>query len=139
MRKIFVDTSGWVAITDDKDKNHVAATKFMVEIARKSRLVITDYILDEAYTLLLMNTGHTTTVKFKEKLDIMRQKDIVSVHWVDEATLNKSWAVFEKFNVDKSWSFTDCVSYAVMKELDITEVFTFDHHFSQMGFLRVPN
>lgn len=139
MRKIFVDTSGWVAITDSKDKNHVAATKFMVEIARKSSLVITDYILDEAYTLLLMNAGHATTVKFKEKLDIMCQQGIVSIHWVDEATLNNSWAVFEKFNVDKRWSFTDCVSYAVMKELDITEVFTFDHHFSQMGFLRVPN
>ncbi|WP_448572870.1 hypothetical protein [Trichothermofontia sp.] len=36
-------------------------------------------------------------------------------------------------------SFTDCTSYVVMKQHRITEVFTFDHHFSQMGFIPCPN
>ena len=33
---------------------------------------------------------------------------------------------------------TDCTSFAVMKEFGITEVFAFDHHFEQMGFILLP-
>jgi predicted nucleic acid-binding protein len=33
---------------------------------------------------------------------------------------------------------TDCVSNVVMKQREITEVFTFDHHFEQMGFVKQP-
>ncbi|MBX3016125.1 MAG: type II toxin-antitoxin system VapC family toxin [Caldilineaceae bacterium] len=139
MRKIFVDTSAWAAITDNRDTNHSAVVHFMKQIARASHLVITDYILDEAYTLLLMNVGYSATVSFKQKLDMMRQQKIVSVYWVTEAMIGQAWSIFERFNVDKRWSFTDCVSYAVMMELNITEAFTFDHHFSQMGLRRLPN
>lgn len=138
MREVFVDTSAWAAITDSKDTNHAAATSFMKQLARKSHLVITNYILDEAYTLLLMNVGYRATVQFKQKLDLMHQQGLVSVHWVDESTAMAAWSIFERFNTDKHWSFTDCVSFAVMKKVGIKEVFTFDHHFSQMGFLRVP-
>jgi len=42
------------------------------------------------------------------------------------------------YQVDKEWSFTDCVSYVVMKQCEITDVFTFDHHFTQMGFVKQP-
>ena len=41
----------------------------------------------------------------------------------------------EHYNVDKLWSFTDCTSYVAMKDSGITEVFAFDHHFEQMGFI----
>ena len=138
MRQIFVDTSAWAAITDSKDTNHLAAVKFMQQIDRKSQLVITDYILDETYTLLLINVGHGPTVRFKQKLDILRQRGILMVYWVTESVMAQTWSVFERFNVDKHWSFTDCVSHVVMRELGITEVFTFDHHFTQMGFTRLP-
>jgi len=40
--------------------------------------------------------------------------------------------------VDKQWSFTDCTSYVVMRQLGIEEAFAFDRHFEQMGFVRRP-
>jgi predicted nucleic acid-binding protein len=49
-----------------------------------------------------------------------------------------AWEVFERFNQDKEWSFTDCTSKVVMENLGIQHVFAFDHHFDQMGFLRLP-
>lgn len=43
------------------------------------------------------------------------------------------YALFERYR-DKNWSFTDCISFAVMSKEGITEALTADHHFEQAGF-----
>jgi predicted nucleic acid-binding protein len=35
---------------------------------------------------------------------------------------------------DKDWSLTDCISFVVMENQDITEALTADRHFVQAGF-----
>jgi hypothetical protein len=138
MRQILVDTSAWDALADGSDPNHEIALLFRDEIAGHCRLVVTNYILDELYTLLLMNIGYQHTVDFKRRLDVLVQEGVLEVVWVSEDITAEAWAVFERFNVDKQWSFTDCVSYVVMKQRGMTEAFAFDHHFAQMGFVRQP-
>ena len=138
MRRIFVDTSAWDAIADAGDPNHEVALLFRDEIAEQCQLAVTNYVLDELYTLLLMNLGYHGVVDFKRKLDVLVQEGILEVIWASEDIATEAWAVFEQFNVDKRWSFTDCVSYVVMHQRGITEVFAFDHHFAQMGFVRWP-
>ena len=66
-----------------------------------------NYILDELYTLLLMNIGFQPTVKYKEKLDILIGEHVLDVIWIDHNLAKKSWDVFEQYNVDKRWSFRD--------------------------------
>ena len=138
MRRIFVDTSAWDAIADGGDPNHEHALRFKDEIVGQCRLITTNYVLDELYTLLLMNLGYQRAVDFKGKLDILVQGGILEVIWVTEEIATDAWTVFTRFNVDKWWSFTDCVSYAVMKREGIREAFAFDHHFEQMGYVRQP-
>jgi uncharacterized protein len=138
MQQLFVDTSAWVAMSDSKDTHHLRAITLNQQVTRRYQLVITNYILDETYTLLLMNVGYPSTVNFKHKLDFLMQKDILEAIWVTPAIADQAWAIFAQFNVDKRWSFTDCVSFVAMKQRGITEVFTFDHHFSQMGFVCYP-
>lgn len=138
MRELFVDTSAWDAIADSGDPNHSAALRYRDTLVGTCRLVVTNYILDELFTLLLRNIGYTGTVDFKAKLDALAQKEILKVVWISPEIAEESWAVFKRFNGDKAWSFTDCVSYVVMKQLGISESFAFDHHFSQMGFIRRP-
>jgi len=138
MKQIFVDTSAWSAIADAGDTNHEIALLHKDEIAERCLLVVTNYILDELYTLMLMNQGYQDTVSFKGQLDTMIQTGVLHVVWVTEDVATEAWKVFEKYNVDKEWSFTDCVSNVVMKQREITEAFTFDHHFEQMGFVKQP-
>jgi predicted nucleic acid-binding protein len=40
---------------------------------------------------------------------------------------------------DKDFSFTDCTSFVVMKELRLQQVLTTDAHFAQMGFQMLPD
>ncbi len=139
MNRLFVDTSAWATMADSNDDQHEAALAYQSKIAGRNRLVVTNYILDELYTLLLLNIGYTQTLNFKRRLDHLIQNGVVEIIWVSEAVANQSWQVFEQFNVDKFWSFTDCVSYVVMQSYGITEAFSFDRHFSQMGFIRHPS
>ena len=139
MEAIFVDTSAWDAIEDSGDRHHAAALRFKEELVQQqTRLYVTNFILDESYTLLLSNIGYTRTVAFKRTIDLMQTGGILLVVHVSEAIEQAAWTVFERFNQDKAWSFTDCTSKVVMENLGIRQVFAFDHHFEQMGFLRRP-
>ncbi len=138
MKQIFVDTSAWDAIADSADAHHLAALRCKEDLAGQYRLVVTDYVLDELYTLLLMNVGYQRAVAFKHQLDALVREGVLEVVWVNEELVMEAWQVFERFNVDKEWSFTDCVSYTVMKRLNLDEAFAFDHHFAQMGFVCRP-
>ena len=138
MRETFVDTSAWAAIEDANDANHERALEFKEEIGGKVRLITSSSILDETYTLLLMNIGYTPTVQFKHNMDLMAASGILIVVHVSEAIEQAAWEVFERFNVDKRWSFTDCTSKVIMEQRRSYEVFAFDRHFEQMGFIRKP-
>jgi predicted nucleic acid-binding protein len=39
---------------------------------------------------------------------------------------------------DQDWSFTDCTSLVLMRELRLKRVLTTDHHFTRMGFTVLP-
>jgi len=132
---LFVDTSAWVAIKDRREKHHAAATAYLAEVAeRKERLVTTDFILDETYTLLLYDIGYDATVEFKREIDLLSGTPALDIIHVGPAVQAEAWTVFERFNRDKLWSFTDCSSYVVMRTHQIAECFGFDEDFAQMGF-----
>jgi predicted nucleic acid-binding protein len=52
---------------------------------------------------------------------------------VSEALESAAWQIFKRYN-DKEFSFTDCTSFAIMRERDLREAFTNDHHFEQFGY-----
>lgn len=101
MRDLFVDTSAWDALADKGDKNHEKARQFRDKIVGEYRLVTSNYILDELYTLLLMNIGFKGTVDFNGKLEILKAERVLVVVWINETIAKQAWSVFEQFNTDK--------------------------------------
>jgi predicted nucleic acid-binding protein len=53
-----------------------------------------------------------------------------------EASADLFWRGFELYGqrTDKDWSLTDCISFVVMRDEDLTGALTGDHHFEQAGF-----
>jgi len=134
----FVDSSGWIAAKNWRDRRHTEAVAALAELAdRRERLVTTDFVLDETYTVLLQEVGYAVTVVFKRELDGMAATGTIRMIHVTPEIQTKAWDVFERFNRDKLWSFTDCTSYIVMREAALTEAFAYDDHFWQMGFIPV--
>lgn len=128
---IFLDSSFFKALLDEKDEFFPRAVRvFSFCHKQQAKLVTTNYIVDETLTLLRVRCGLPIALKLRELLTKGAQKILlIRVSIEDEA---EAWDWFEK-----PWSklsFTDCVSFAVMKRLGLTDVATFDQHFSKAGF-----
>jgi hypothetical protein len=128
---IFVDTSAWFALAVPWDENHSAAIQFLG--SNRESLLTTDYIVDETLTLLVMRRQKDVAIAAGERL--MRQKDarLLRVAPVD---IDTGWQMFRQYR-DKEWSFTDCVSFALIGRLKIATAFSFDKHFHQFGSVTV--
>jgi predicted nucleic acid-binding protein len=127
----FVDTSGWYAWLVSDDPDHSRATAWMG--SRRGRLVTTDYVLDEALTLLRARKEEN---RAKELGQGVLAETCAALIWVEPEDVQEAWQVFQRFR-DKDWSFTDCVSRVVMMRLKIKEAFAFDDHFRQFGTVSV--
>ncbi len=131
MTSIFIDTSAFVAFLRQGDKDHQQANKILSRIRTQNlRAVFTDYIIDETYTALLVKEGYQLAMEFDQNLKLGKW----NIEKITEERFVRAQEVFRRFNKDKEWSFTDCTSYVVMKELKISTAFTFDRNFAQMGF-----
>lgn len=132
MNRVFVDTSALIALFDKRDHNHTQAKAVLEKIkADRKRMLITDYIFDECITTLLSAVGHQAAVMVGE---FILSSKIVEITWLDESVKLKAWAFFKQHS-DKRFSFTDCISFILMKQLRVNKYFSFDSDFRQAGFL----
>jgi predicted nucleic acid-binding protein len=135
---VFVDTSAWKAFYDENDDRHEEARAFMESVGAKRpliRLFITsDYVMDETLTLVRFAHSHSKAVEFANAISSSRA---TKLFFVGEELFNKALGMFTG-DRDQEWSFTDCVSFIIMKQLNLTTAFAFDPHFKQAGFQMVP-
>lgn len=130
MTNIFIDTSAFVAFYREKDLDHKVAVEILSKLYKSGlKPVITDYILDETYTALLTRVSYKMVMNFDQRMT----GDAWKIELITPERFAKAREVFRRYNKDKIWSFTDCTSYVVMKELKIKKVFTFDKNFTEMG------
>jgi len=137
MTSLFLDTSYLIAVEVADDQNHKAAFEHWRKSLRSSSsplLVTSSYIFTEVLTLLNSCGYHTKAVELGKNL--LSSRSINLVH-VDEELFYEGWAYFQKHK-DKRYSLTDCVSFVLMKRLRIEKALTFDRHFAQAGFVKLP-
>jgi len=130
--EIFIDTSGFYALLIRGDDRHDRARLAMRKAAtKKQRFVTTDYVLDEAATLLMARGGSTVIPALFESVSASKACRVV---WMDVEQFEETKGLFIK-NIDKSWSFTDCFSFIVMRDLRLREALSKDAHFRAAGFI----
>lgn len=130
MEKIFVDTSAWVALFAANDKHHEKAVSIFEKIeASKLPIYTSDYCIDETITTILARGNHKQSVLAGEALFTSK---IIKLIYVCPDYLHVAWELYQKYT-DKSFSFTDVSSFAIMKDLNIKKAFAFDREFVQAG------
>lgn len=129
--EIFVDTSGFYSLLAKRDSGHAAAAATLERARRRRRtFVTTDYVLDETATLLkARRLAHLIPTFFTT----LQTSQVCHICWTDAERFETARRFFLK-HLDQAWSFTDCVSFCLMKEKRIREALTKDAHFQHAGF-----
>jgi uncharacterized protein len=129
-RRVFVDSSAYLALLDQDDEHHREATQLLHQLAQERyRQFTTNVLLIESHALILSVLGRAQAAQF---LTDMHESHtvVVRVRASDEARATQ--ILFQY--TDKDFSFADAISFAVMERLDIRLAFTFDRDFAQYGF-----
>lgn len=128
---VFVDTSGWYAVIDRRDRHHRRADALIRRLLRAGhRLVTSDYVVDEACTLTKARAGAFAATRL---LDLLRDTGSVEWEWVGSERFARAEARFRK-QTDQAFSFTDCTSFEIMRERALQAALTSDEHFRIAGF-----
>lgn len=129
--KFFIDTSAFYALEDADDRHHDEAhsiqERFRIE---RPMLFTTHHVLDESITLIGSRLQPNRAARFARQLLSSR---VIRLIRTDEQTEMAALHVYERF-ADPRMSFTDCLSFTVMRALGMTTVFAFDHDFERAGF-----
>lgn len=135
MKALFVDTSGWVASANQADLRHAEMIRARNDwMGQGGVLVTTDYIVDETLTHMRARFGLPVAEAWWEEIEFSER---VRLEWVGSDRAAKAREMFFRHR-DKEYSFTDCTSFVVMKELKLNQALTTDKHFAQAGFQVLP-
>ena len=126
---IFIDTGAFLARHLAQDANHEKAVSIWKTLQGKS-LFTSSHVLDETWTLLGRRAGHAFAAERALKVYTAPTLEIVYSTRDDELDAIQ---LFRKY-ADQRVSFTDCVSFVLMRRLRIRKAFTFERHFVLAGF-----
>jgi predicted nucleic acid-binding protein len=134
-RAVLYDTWAFVALANKADPYHAASAELDRELEAQGYVpLITDYVFDETLTFLQASAGSRVSLRFADL--ILARASGGNLQWIDvDAERRRSaLALFRKLAPEEPrLSFTDCTSFAVMRELGVTLAFTCDRHFHRGG------
>ncbi len=125
---VFVDTSYYAAILNRQDQFHSRAKE--VGARRRKRTITTEFVLLETANFCLESNQRRAYLRLIAHLRAASSVEIIpaSAGW-----FQRGLDLFAA-RLDKHWSLTDCISFDVMRERELTESLTADYHFEQAGF-----
>lgn len=127
----FADTSFWYAIQERRDRHHGEAAA--LARGERSRIVTSNHVVGETWTLLRRRVGHAAAVGFLDRLQQLA--NVERVH-VDAETEDDAWRWLRRHH-EREYSFVDATSFAVMRRRRISEALAFDGDFNAAGFVEV--
>ena len=135
---LFVDTSGWAYLVDRHDPLHSSVNAIYQRAVVQHRLLVTtNYIIAELVALL-SSRSRIPRPQIFTFVDALKFAPHVEVIHIDKAIDAEAWELL-KSRADKQWSLVDASSFAIMNRYGMTEALTTDHHFTQAGFIRLPD
>ncbi len=128
MKAVFADTTFFLAVVNPDDVWHDLAVK--LSQARSGMVVLTEFVLVEIGNTLRKGWLRPYFIGLARHMQSDPEHQIVPA---SPELIERGMVLYEK-RPDKEWSLTDCISFVVMTELEITDALSSDKHFEQAGF-----
>lgn len=130
MKTVFADSNYWIALLHPREELHERAKAAAAQ--GPLRIVTTDWVLVEVLNYF-SDKGSVLRQTAARACDSIRNSPNVEVVPALRSDLEAATSLYRQ-HADKDWSVVDCHSLKVMREHQLTEALTHDHHFEQMGF-----
>ena len=127
MKELFADTFYWIALLNPYDGFHTAVQNFSIDDRLVTSLAVQIEVMDafSGSEYLWKLGGH-----FWE--GCLNDSNI-NIIPLDTTLLERTMDLY-RCRPDKTWSFTDCISFIIMQQRNIGLALTADQHFRQAGF-----
>jgi predicted nucleic acid-binding protein len=119
---LFVDTSIWYAAADASDRSNAQSKAILLA---GERLVTTDHVLLETWTLLRWRIHRAAAERFWEGL----RSGVAHIEPVCAADIESAWQIGQQWP-DQDFSIADRTSFAVMLRLGLERAASLDEHFA---------
>jgi len=120
-----VDSGVWIGAANPKDTRHREAAAVLKVILKGElgKVLITDLIFSEVVTYIRRKVGRKQSI---EVARMLIDSEHVEIIYIDEHVFNAAYHMFERY---PELSFTDAASVAIMIDLGIQQIFSFDKGF----------
>ncbi len=129
--ELFLDASYAIALASATDQYHERAVELAQRIETGDRRLVTS----RAVVLEIGNA--LSKLRYRAAsfalLNAIERDPNLEIVPLSEELYRRSLELYRQHQ-DKEWGLTDCVSFAVMRERNITDALTAGDHFRQAGF-----
>ncbi len=134
-RRIFIDTCAYLSRFHKRDQYHSQSLETWEWISHNGYFAVTtNHVIDEVATLL----GRRTSYDFAtQKLQEIYESEAPLIIRPEQIEEKAAVRIFLKY-ADQKISFTDCLSFVIMRQWKIMTAFSFDKHFRIAGFETIP-
>ena len=132
----FADTSWWAAVTLSNDSRHRDAVEMFNRIGGSERVLTSNLIVGETWTLLRYRAGHSVAVGFLDRVETLKAARKLAVHTVTPDDESRAWRWLRRHD-ERAYSFVDATSFEVMRARRLREALAFDNDFAAAGFIEI--
>lgn len=129
MKLAFADAFYFVARLNRRDQYHEAVLRFSRDF--RARILTSDWVLVEVADALAESESRSRVRDFILHLQRNASCEVIPA---SRELLERALDLYHQ-HADKQWTLTDCVSFVIMRECNVTEALTGDKHFEQAGFV----
>ena len=128
MSQLFADTYYFLALLNRADAAHARTVEFSRSLTNP--IITTSWVLTEVADAL---AAPRQRLKFVGLLAQLRADPYCEIVPPSLGSFQEGSVLYSS-RPDKSWSLTDCISFAVMTQRRLADALTADVHFEQAGF-----
>lgn len=131
MNAVFADAGYFIASLNNRDPLHERAKTVATDLGLFNT-VTTQMVVAEVLNYVSRGGGHLRGLAVEMVRDLETRPDVEVVQQTDA----QFRVAVERYAArpDQTWSLTDCASFLVMEDRNISEALAYDRDFEQAGF-----
>ena len=118
------------------DSRHLDALARFALVGDNERVVTTNLVVGETWTLLRQRASHRTAVGFIDRVELLASAGKLLVHTVTGDEESRAWRWLRRHD-ERVYSFVDATSFEVMRARRLREALSFDNDFAAAGFIEL--